>query len=138
MIPRAKKAALAAKLSAWRYQEQEEGMFNQFWRNSGPRELPNNIKDILQSKYRLDDEVMGRMRLLEKSGSYAGRPVRFVRVFDTTMMPDNPVGALKYSVMDQPDCKKAVMFDGHIEKSGLVLLNDRRARKGQAEAAAAR
>lgn len=113
-------------------------MFSQLWRNSGPREIPNNIREILESKYRLDSEAMGRLRLLEKSGKYAGRPVRFVRIFDMTQVPASPAVLLKYSSLDNGDYPKAVHFDGHIEKQGLVLLVDRRARKGQANAVAAR
>jgi hypothetical protein len=113
-------------------------MFSQFWRNSGPREIPNNIREILESKYRLDSEAMGRLRLLEKSGKYAGRQVRFVRIFDMTQVPVNTPVPLKYCTLDSGDLPSAVHFDGHIEKQGLVLLNDRRARKGQANAVAAR
>jgi hypothetical protein len=114
------------------YFGERENMLKSLWRNSGPRELPKEVKTTLESRYRLDPETLGRLRILERSGKYAGRSVLFIRIIDPTLLTTGPGSSLKYSALDNGNHSNAVQFDGHIEKSGLVVINDRRSRQGQA------
>lgn len=107
-------------------------MLRQLLRNSSPRELPKDVRATLASQYRLDTEILARLRILEKSGKYAGRGVIFIRIIDPTLLTTSPGSPLKYGTLDNGSYGNAVQFDGHIEKSGLVVINDRRSRQGQA------
>ena len=101
----------------------------QVWRKTGPCELPKTVQNALESQFRLDSEAMGRLRLLEKSGKYAGRPVRFIRIIDSSLVNMDAKTSLKYSFLDDGNHKNAVQFEGHIEKEGHVLLHDLRPRQ---------
>jgi hypothetical protein len=101
-------------------------------RNSSPQALPKEVRATLATQYRLDDEALNRLRLLEKSGKYAGRRVRFIRIIDSSLLTTNPGSPLKYSTLDSGDFRNALRFEGHIEKGGLVVLSDRRSRQGEA------
>ena len=113
-------------------------MLKSLWRNSGPWELSKEVRATLTSQYRLDTEILARLRILEKSGKYAGRRVIFIRIIDPTLLTTSPGSSLKYGALDNGNHSNAVQFDGHIEKSGLVVINDRRSRQGQAAGVSAR
>ena len=106
-------------------------MFRNLWHNSTPRELPKDVRAALASKFRLEEETLSRLRVLEKSGKYAGRRVRFIRIIDPTLLTREAASQLRYNTLDNGECRKAILFDGHIEKGGLVLIDDRRSRQGQ-------
>lgn len=112
-------------------------MLRQLLRKPGPSKLPKNICDVLASQYRLDTQAMSRLRLLEKSGKYAGRPVSFIRIIDPALLTTDANVPLKYAALDNGGYKNAVQFEGHIEKQGLVLLNDRRSKQNQSNAVGA-
>lgn len=101
-------------------------MIKHLWRNSRPRELPEGVRTALASQFHLDSEAMLKMRLFEQSGSFAGRPVRFIRLVDSTLLNVDAKAPLKYRSFDEGTYKNAVQFEGHIEKEGYVLLHDRR------------
>lgn len=112
-------------------------MFRNLWHNSAPRELPKDVRAALASKFLLEDETLSRLRAVEKSGKYAGRRVCFIRIIDPTLLTKEADAQVRYSTLDDAKYSKAILFDGHIEKGGLVLVDDRRSRQGQAAGAGA-
>ena len=103
-------------------------MIKNLLRNSKTRPLPEAVQTALKSQFRLDDEAVGRLRLFEKSGRFASRPVQFIRLVDSTRLTEDKKAPLKYSSFENGNHQNAVQFEGHIEKEGYVLLHDRRSR----------
>ena len=99
----------------------------QVWRKQNSA-LPEGVQAALKAQFHLDDESMGMLRYFEQSGRFASRPVRLIRLVDSTLLNPGTKIPLKYSSFDNGDYKGAVQFEGHIEKEGYVLLHDRRPR----------
>jgi hypothetical protein len=96
------------------------------WRKQNDGDLPEAVQTALASQFRLDSEAMSQLRLFEQSGRFAGRPVRFIRLVDSTLLNVEKKAPLKYRSFDDGTYKNALQFEGHIEKEGYVLLHDRR------------
>jgi|SRR5919106_4281505 hypothetical protein len=105
-------------------------MIKHLRRNTRPRELPKEVRATLVSQFRLDEEAIGKLDLFEEPGRFAGRPVRFVRLVDSTLRNVDTKARPKYGSFDDANYQKAVQFEGHIEREGYVLLHDRRPRQG--------
>jgi hypothetical protein len=101
----------------------------QFWQNPGPQELSENIRKVLASQFHLDSQAMDKARLLKKSGQFASRPVQFILIFDPSLIDDRAAALLKYDQLEKGEHRKALLFEGHIEKTGQILLSDRRPKK---------
>lgn len=99
----------------------------QFWQQAKPKELSEQIQKLLIAQYKLDAQVLSKMRSVEKSGKFAGRPVRYVRVFDPSRVADGKQGIRQYD--DLANHLEAVLFEGHIEKDGSIFLADRRSQR---------
>lgn len=94
----------------------------QVWQRSGPQELPTKVRHFLSSQFRLDSQSAGKLRFLGKSGRFARRPVRFIRIFDPALIQIGQVVSLKYDDLEMDHHRKALLFNGHIEADGAVYL----------------
>ena len=98
----------------------------QFWQNPGHQGLSENVRNALVSQFHLDSQVMDRARLLKKSGQFASRPVQYILIFDSSLIENGAATLLKYDQLQKGEHRKALLFEGHIEKTGQILLSDRR------------
>ena len=97
-------------------------MLWQFWRQSGPRELSDQVSKALQSQLQIDFPIAGRLRFLSKSGHYARRRVKLIRIFDPALIEQVQLGHMKYADLGMTNHRGALRFDGHIEADGAVYL----------------
>ena len=98
-------------------------MWWQFWQSSGPTLVPTKVQKTLEYQFGLSSEAIAELRYVEKSGLYAGRRVKYVRIFDPSLNESKGVG--KYE--DLTTSKEYLLFEGHVEKKGsLIHLVDRR------------
>jgi hypothetical protein len=106
-----------------------------FWDKS-PRPLPGSVIDALVSQFSLTSPALDKLSLLQKAGHFAGRAVRDIRVYDPALLGDGGATTKRFEDLQEPSRRKAVLFEGHIEKEGTVVLLDRRPRPAQASARA--
>jgi len=102
----------------------------QFWQNPAPRKLSNKVKKSLLDQFQVGSPQVDDMRLLDKGGRFAGRRVRFIRIFDPSLILGSTVGSLSYDQLERArDHGKSLLFEGHIETIDdlqQVFLSDRR------------
>lgn len=101
-----------------------------FWHTSEVGDVPIEVRKILVSQYHLDSQVISKMRYMSKSGSFAGLPVKHIRIFDPALMSSLKDHALRYE--DLTRLKGAILFEGHIDKYKHAYLADRRTPKTSA------
>jgi hypothetical protein len=95
------------------------------WESSRAQPLPEPVRKTLSAQFHLTPEDTYQLRLLEKRGQFAERPVRFIRVFNPSLMENSAI-ALRYDdLLDTYARRNALLFEGHIEKDGRVYLADR-------------
>ena len=70
----------------------------------------------------MDSPAAGRLRFLERSGRFARRRVKFIRIFDPALIVSGRVAKLKYDDLAATAHCKALLFNGHIETDGEVYL----------------
>lgn len=88
-----------------------------------PRAVPESVRSALREKLGVDARHLDKLKALERNGNYAGRKVRYIRVFDPAAL--NGAGAkVTYASLDQN--KNALVFEGHFEKNGALVITDRR------------
>lgn len=87
--------------------------------------LPPIIAQKLVSQFRVEPDILGRMRMVEKRGQFAGRSVRWIRIFDPALITESPV-VRRYD--DLANLTDAIQFEGQIENGGYILLKDKRLR----------
>jgi hypothetical protein len=104
-------------------------------RRLGAKALPDKVRQTLISRFRLDDDQTTRLRYMEKRGHFAGRQVRFLRVFDPALIPSGSE-KLPQAFNDLGAYRQAVLFEGQIEKDGIVHLVDNRPRGLSSQGAA--
>jgi len=97
-------------------------MLWQFWRQSGPRELSDQVRKALQSQLQVNSQNAGRLRSLSKSGHYARRRVKLIRIFDPALIKQVQPAQLKYADLGMTNHRGALRFNGHIEADGSVYL----------------
>jgi hypothetical protein len=97
-------------------------MLWQFWRQPGPRELSDPVRKALQSQLQVDSPGSGGLQFLSKSGHYALRRVKLIRIFDPARIEQALLARLKYADLDLTNHLGALRFDGHIETDGSVYL----------------
>ena len=93
------------------------------------QELPDKVKEDLIAKFALEPGTVDKMRFSGKKGRYSNRPVQYFRIYDPDLISHGAPAKVKYEdfQLDMAGDRKALLFDGHIEKDGHVLLTDRRA-----------
>jgi hypothetical protein len=73
-----------------------------------------------------DEAAADNLRCVGKSGELAGRRVRYIRLYDPESISNNGGNSVGYAELDTSADRKALKFQGHIEKDGTVYLADRR------------
>ena len=97
-------------------------MLWQVGRQSGPRELSAQMSKALQSQLRVDSQSAGKLRFVRKSGHFALRPVKLIRIFDPVLIEHGQVADLKYDDLEMANHREALLFNGHVEADGAVYL----------------
>jgi len=94
----------------------------QIWQRSGPQELSGKVRHTLLSQFSMDSPTAARLRFLQKSGRFARRRVKFIRIFDPALIVSSQVAGLKYDDLAATAHCKALLFNGHIETDGELYL----------------
>lgn len=97
----------------------------QFWQHSGSGSVPEPVAKALKEVYRLEKPALVGLGYRQKRGHYAGRTVKFIRVFDATQV--NQGGRTVRNYDDLNAHTQALLFEGHMEKD-QVFLKDKRQR----------
>ena len=99
-----------------------------FWQEPGPQELPVIVKSALMSQFPLASQSVDKMRFLGRPGRFADRQVQFIRIFDPALISGRAAAKVKYHdfQLQWSGDRKALVFEGHIEKNAKVFLSDRR------------
>ena len=98
----------------------------QFWQNSQWQVLSDKVREALTKQFNLDEQNVNELRCVNKSGQYSGRPVRYVRILDPELVSVGAGSSIKYDQLSSDAERKAMQFEGRIEKDGSVHLIDRR------------
>ena len=96
----------------------------QFWRSKGPKPLSPQLHEVIVSRFNIEAAKATSLAYFQRSGNYAGRSVTYVRVIDASLLDGYGVSIKKYE--DLEGHTEAILFDGRIEKDGMVDLTDRR------------
>lgn len=91
-----------------------------FWKAPGPWQLPARVKKDLVAQFRMGPERVAALQYVERPGMFAGRPVRYVRIFDPALIQMDPGAITHYEQV----AGRAVLFEGWFEMSGIPVLND--------------
>lgn len=86
--------------------------------------IPSSIQTVLQSQYNLDREAMRSLRCKERDGNFAGRPVRYIRVYDPSQYASRGKRIRSYHDLDRN--KEGILFEGYVDKQGHAYISDRR------------
>jgi len=95
-----------------------------FKRQKVSRALPAAVQVALTEQFELPPRVVSQLGYIEKAGRFAGRPVRYICIFDRTLVPEG--GRAIRTWDDVMAHREALLFEGHIERDGSVKLLDRR------------
>lgn len=97
-----------------------------FWQNSKAQVLSDKVRDTLAAKFQLDQQSVYKLRCVQMSGQYSGRPVRYVRILDPELVSSGIAGNITYDQLSLEPQRKALQFEGRIEKGGSILWTDLR------------
>ena len=98
-----------------------------FWQKPVAQELSEQLKERLISEFALDPPKVDKMRFSGKKGHYSNRPVKYIRIYDPTLIKDGEVATPSYDALVQiPDNRRALLFEGRIEATERVYLIDQR------------
>jgi hypothetical protein len=98
-----------------------------FWKKEqGPRPLTQQVQLIVTSRLQMTKEQTNGLLMVEKPGLYSGRTVKHFRAFNPEAVASVPGGvqSVRYGTLDSH--KSAIVFEGHIEQNGSVVVYDRR------------
>ena len=96
----------------------------QLKRHSGPRKLPENVKNQIVAQLHVEQSQIDQMAYVEKKGTYAGRPVKYIRVLNPALIPNPEKGQLKYDHIKNLD--GASLFEVRVEQNGTMYITDMR------------
>ena len=88
-----------------------------------PKAVPESVRSALREKLGIEARQLDQLRAIERNGNYAGRKVRYIRVYDPSAL-NGAAGKVNYALLDKQ--AKAVVFEGHFEKNGALVITDRR------------
>lgn len=97
----------------------------QLFGKSKAKKLPERVRSEIISQFHMDEPQVDQLRCLEKKGVYAGRQVKYIRVFDPTRASDTRKGGPKYE--DVKASSEANFFEARLEQNGSIYLTDTRA-----------
>jgi hypothetical protein len=95
-----------------------------FIRKSGPKAPSAAMRRALEKDgLPAGADAPDALRVIESRGSYSGRKVTYVRIFDPARAAAGAVDVRAYGDLDaHPDL---VLWAGHVEHDGTVVLNRR-------------
>ena len=96
----------------------------QLLRKSKASKLPEKVRNEIISQFHIEGSQADQLRCVGKKGVYAGRPVKYMRVFDPTRVPNTGKGGLKYD--DVKTTWEASLFEVRLEQNGSIYLTDMR------------
>jgi hypothetical protein len=101
-----------------------------FWQHPVPQKLSDRVKKSLIAEFPLDPQVVDKMLSMSKKGRFAGRQVRYMRIFDPALVQESEAATLTYDNLQRAQVHgKSLLFEGHTEKIldvERVYLSDRR------------
>jgi hypothetical protein len=74
------------------------------------------------SQFSVDPQAAAKLRVLGKPGRFAGRRVRLFWIFDPGLIENGQAATLKFDDLDMPSPRKSLLFNGHIQTDGGILL----------------
>lgn len=90
------------------------------------RELNQEMRTYLSSEFHVGPESIAKLRGLEKNGQFAGRKVRYVRIFDASLVSNGDGSKLKYQDFQAINHRGHLRFEGYTDSNGTVYLTDQR------------
>ena len=87
-----------------------------------PRKLPKKLREDLVEHFHLYPSLVSGLRYVRRLGTFAGRDVRYVRVFDPALVRDDPMDVRHYEQAHDA----FVLFEGYLESDGTPRLKDMR------------
>jgi hypothetical protein len=91
---------------------------------SVPRKLSEPVKKALTAQFSLDPQTVDKMRLSSRKGRFSDRPAEFIRIFAPALIENGESATPSYE--ETYGHRKALLFEGCIEKNDRIYLNDRR------------
>lgn len=99
-----------------------------FWQHPVVVPLAEPVRRRLVADHDLSDQATTALRMLRRSGNYAGRKVTYFRVVDPDAVTRAGVVLGHFSDLDAH--QRLQLHSGHIERDGQIVLNLRRASDG--------
>jgi hypothetical protein len=97
------------------------------WQKPVAQVLSAEVKERLIAEFALDPPIVDKMRFSSKKGRYSDRPVKYIRIYDPGLIKDGEAATPSYDALVQiPDNRRALLFDGRIEATGRAYLIDQR------------
>jgi hypothetical protein len=97
------------------------------WQKPVAQKLSDQIKKSLIAQFPLDSQMVDKLRFSGKKGRYSDRPVKYIRIFDPTLIPHGESAVPSYDALIQiSGNRSALLFDGRIEANERVYLTDQR------------
>lgn len=93
-----------------------------FHRTPGPRPLPPEVRQALVSRFYVAQDRVKQLLCIEREGRYAGRPVRYVRVFDPSLVCGESATIRQF----EDAVGRCLQFEGRLEKQRPPRLKDLR------------
>lgn len=84
-----------------------------------PRKLSDKLRKELVAQFGIEPGRAVELRYVQGHGTFDGRPVLFVRIFDPLL--DTDMDAIKHYEQAEGSC---VMFEGWLEMDGTPSLKD--------------
>lgn len=97
------------------------------WQKPVSQELSDQIKEHLIAEFTLEPLTVAQMRFSGKKGHYSNRPVKYIRIYDPSLIPNGESALLSYDNLAQKSGNgSALLFEGRIEANKQVYLTDHR------------
>ena len=84
-------------------------------------QLAENLQVYLRGEFRLSPEAMVTLQCVAQRGSFAGRPVKLIRIFDKAAAHERGIVVKTYRDLDTH--RELIRFEGQIfKKDGIPYL----------------
>jgi hypothetical protein len=92
-----------------------------FWQKATASALPMAMATLLMKERGMSAEQTGALRIVEKSGTYAGRSVTYFRVFNPGSAQLAGLTVRSFADLDG----LTELHTGHTERDGAIVLSQR-------------
>ena len=90
-----------------------------FWQTSAVVPLSPKVRIRLASERGVSEDGSAKLRMIERRGHYADRPVTYFRVFDPAILARHGVEARRFDDLGTG----LFLHAGHIEQDGTIVLS---------------